>query len=76
MQMTRNGQGQGHGDRSAEPPGGQGLALAAYAACATSLPYAAVSFYWAVGGTAGLDTLGGSLEELGRARDPRVVGLT
>jgi hypothetical protein len=33
------------------------------------------SFYWALGGTAGLDTVGGTLEELARAREPRALAL-
>jgi Protein of unknown function (DUF3995) len=33
------------------------------------------SFYWALGGTAGLDTVGGTLEDLARARDPRGIAL-
>jgi hypothetical protein len=57
------------GTRSREP------AWAAYAAGALALASAAVSFYWVLGGTAGVDTLGGTLEELVRARDPRVVAL-
>ena len=48
---------------------------AAYAACALALLSAVPSFYWALGGTAGLDTLGGTIEELGRAHDPRGVAL-
>lgn len=48
---------------------------AGYAACVLALLYAAVSFYWAAGGTAGLGTLGGQLEELGRARDPGIIAL-
>ena len=48
---------------------------AAYAACALALLSAVPSFYWALGGTAGLDTVGGTIEELGRARDPRGVAL-
>ena len=48
---------------------------AAYAACALALLSAVPSFYWALGGTAGLDTVGGTLEELARARDPRGVAL-
>ena len=47
----------------------------AYGACVVALLYAAVSFYWAVGGTAGIGTLGGRLEELGRAGDPAVLWL-
>jgi hypothetical protein len=52
------------------------LALTAYAACVVAALYAAVSFYWALGGTAGLDTLGGSLEELASKGDPTVLSLT
>ena len=48
---------------------------AGYAACAWTFVFAAISFYWAAGGTAGLDTIGDGLEELGRARDPGVVAL-
>ena len=48
---------------------------AAYGACALALAYAAVSFYWAAGGTAGLSTIGGKLEEMARARDPGLLAL-
>jgi hypothetical protein len=48
---------------------------AAYAACVVALLYAGVSFYWAFGGTAGIGTLGGRLEELGRSGDPAVLWL-
>jgi Protein of unknown function (DUF3995) len=50
-------------------------AWAAYAACVLALLYAVPSFYWALGGTAGLDTVGGAIEELGRTRDPAGVAL-
>ena len=50
------------------PP--QAASRAAYAAAAAALAFAAVSLYWALGGTAGLDTLGGQIEELARAGDP------
>jgi hypothetical protein len=33
------------------------------------------SFYWALGGTAGLDTVGGAIEELAHTRDPAGVAL-
>lgn len=36
---------------------------------------AAVSLYWAAGGTAGLDTIGGSVEELALVRNPQFVAL-
>jgi hypothetical protein len=48
---------------------------AAYAACALALLYAVPSFYWALGGTAGLDTVGGSIEELARRGDPAGVAV-
>jgi Protein of unknown function (DUF3995) len=53
----------------------QGPTWAAYAACAAALLYALVSFYWVLGGTAGIDTLGGSLEQRARAGDPGVLWL-
>ncbi len=46
---------------------------AGYLACGCALLYALVSFYWAAGGTAGLDTVGGSIEEMGRAHDARGI---
>jgi hypothetical protein len=55
--------------------GSRATAWAAYAACALALLYAVPSFYWALGGTAGLDTVGGAIEELGRSRDPAGVAL-
>ena len=48
---------------------------AAYAACGLALLSAVPSCHWALGGTAGLDTLGGRIEELARARDPMGVAL-
>ena len=48
---------------------------AAYAVCALAFLHAAVSFYWAAGGTAGLSTIGGDLEELGRSREPALISL-
>jgi Protein of unknown function (DUF3995) len=50
-------------------------AWAAYAACALALLSAIPSFYWAAGGTSGLDTVGGAIEALARARDPAGVAL-
>lgn len=63
---------QWHHGPMAAPSDGRALPLAAYAACVVAALYAAVSFYWALGGTAGIDTLGGELEELARAGDPVV----
>jgi hypothetical protein len=54
---------------------GRGWGWAAYAACGVALAYAVVSFYWAFGGTAGVGTLGGRLEELARSDDPVVLWL-
>src|SRR5215218_9732206 len=59
----------------APPTRSPATAWAAYAACALALLYAVPSFYWALGGTAGLDTVGGAIEELGRSRDPAGVAL-
>lgn len=42
---------------------------AGYVACLWGLVFASISFYWGLGGTQGLDTLGGSLERLARAHD-------
>lgn len=55
--------------------GSRGRAWAAYAAGALAFLHATVSFYWAAGGTAGLSTIGGTLEELGRAREPAMIAL-
>jgi hypothetical protein len=48
---------------------------AAYAACAWVCVFAAMSFYWAAGGSLGADTIGGSIQRLGQARDPGFVAL-
>lgn len=47
--------------------------LAGYAACAWALIFAAASFYWAAGGTAGAETIGPALTSLALARDPEFV---
>jgi hypothetical protein len=57
------------------PPMRSHASWAAYGACALALLHAVPSFYWALGGTAGLDTVGGGIEELGRTRDPTGVVL-
>jgi hypothetical protein len=53
-------------------PVAQGLRLA-QAACGAGLAYAAVSMYWALGGTWLLDTVGGTLEQDGRAGNPGII---
>jgi hypothetical protein len=42
---------------------------AGYVACGWGVAFAAISFYWGLGGTLGLDTLGGSLQRLALAHD-------
>jgi hypothetical protein len=37
------------------------------------LAFAAISFYWGLGGTLGLDTLGGSIESLAQAHDRTIL---
>ena len=63
----------GRADRRSDRP--RTAAWAAYAACALALLSAVASFYWALGGTVGLDTVGGAIEELARTRDPAGVAL-
>jgi hypothetical protein len=46
---------------------------AAYVACLWGLAFATISFYWGIGGTHGLNTLGGSLESLARAHDRTIL---
>jgi hypothetical protein len=48
---------------------------AAYAAAAWALLFAAMSFYWALGGTVGLDTLGVEIERDARARESDTIAL-
>jgi hypothetical protein len=45
----------------------------AYAAAAWAFLFAALSLYWAAGGTAAIETVGGEVERLGRERDPEFV---
>jgi Protein of unknown function (DUF3995) len=59
----------------APPTRSRTTAWAAYAACALAWLYAVPSFYWTLGGTAGLDTVGGAIEELARTRDPAGIAL-
>ena len=53
-------------------PAAKGSRLA-QAACGAGLAYAAVSVYWALGGTWLLDTVGGTLEQQGRAGNPGII---
>lgn len=47
--------------------------VAASIAASLGTAHAAVSAYWAIGGTALLDTIGGDIERWGRERSPAVV---
>ncbi len=51
------------------------MAWAGYAACAWAFVFAAMSFYWAAGGTAGADTIGPTIKELALAREPWFVAV-
>lgn len=53
-------------------PAAPGLRLA-QAACAVGLAYAAISVYWAAGGTWLLDTVGGTLGQQGRAGNLGII---
>lgn len=57
------------GDR---PKPGTGWAVAAFVVGAL---FAVVSLYWAVGGSALLDTVGGALEAQGRAGNPALIAV-
>jgi hypothetical protein len=48
---------------------------AAYAACVWALLFAAMSLYWAAGGTAGADTIGDAITGPVLARDPAFVAI-
>src|SRR5690606_40455073 len=48
----------------------------AYAAAAWAFVFAAMSFYWAVGGLFGVATLGDGMRGLALARYPEMIGIT
>lgn len=48
----------------------------AYGAAGVAFAFAAVSAYWGLGGSLGVDTLGGRIEALARAHDPGLLALT
>jgi len=50
-------------------------AWAAYAACAWAFAFAALSFYWAAGGTAGAETIGEAVTKPVLAREPGWIAL-
>jgi hypothetical protein len=49
------------------------LVWAGYAACAWGLVFGGISFYWGLGGQLGVDTLGGTLEQMARSRDAAII---
>jgi hypothetical protein len=51
------------------------LVVSAYGAFLLALLFALVSFYWAVGGKWGLDTLGGSLEKFAKSASPGAMAV-
>jgi hypothetical protein len=53
-------------------PAAKGLRLA-QAACGVGLAYAAVSVYWALGGTWLLDTVAGTVAQQGRTGNPGII---
>jgi hypothetical protein len=63
--------GSGHGSRAPSAPGIRPAAWAGYAAAAWAFAFAALSFYWAAGGTAGGETIGPAITDLGH--DPVFV---
>lgn len=58
-------------DPAASPTPGR--SWPAYAAAWVAFAFAAVSLYWGAGGTVGIGTLGGHIEEMALARDPVMV---
>ncbi len=55
------------------PPAARSNEWPGYLACVWGLAFAAISFYWGSGGTLGFDTIGGSIESMGRAHDPIIL---
>lgn len=65
----------GHVARAAPDVRPWPTAWAAYAAGAWAFAFAALSFYWAAGGTAGADTIGDIIKGRPLARDPGFVAI-
>ncbi|MFJ1747313.1 DUF3995 domain-containing protein [Streptomyces sp. NPDC088116] len=62
------------GPPPAGPPG-RSVAWAGYSAAVLAGAFGLVSFYWAAGGTVGLDTLGGKIQEMAGHRDPGFIAV-
>jgi hypothetical protein len=54
---------------------GSSLRWAGFTAFVLGIISATISLYWTLGGTLGLDTIGGEIEEAGRARNPTLIAL-
>jgi hypothetical protein len=52
------------------------LVWAGYAACAWGLVFGGISFYWALGGTLGADTVGSSVEQMATAHGHAALWIT
>jgi hypothetical protein len=68
----------GEGERRATellPEHSGATRLVAYMAAAWAFVFAAMSFYWAAGGTAGASTLGETITRAGREREPLFVAI-
>src|SRR6266542_2164164 len=61
--------------RAAGPAAAHGANRAVYAAAAWALVFAAMSFYWAAGGSLGSSTMSDTIVEPARAREPQFVAL-
>jgi glucan phosphoethanolaminetransferase (alkaline phosphatase superfamily) len=61
--------------RPARPAASQASRTAVYAAAAWALVFAAMSFYWAAGGSIGSSTMSDTIVEPARAREPQFVAL-
>jgi hypothetical protein len=68
-------EGRGEGARASSSKRSRPTGWAGYAACAWAFVFAALSFYWAAGGTAGTATIGPAIAQPVLARDPTWVAL-
>ncbi len=62
-------------DRAPDNTGRAAPRWPGYAAASAAFAFAAVSFYWGLGGTAGVSSLGGSIEQRALAHDPLIIAL-
>ena len=71
--MTRPARTLMQGDRHHVSSTLRSTTWAGYAACVWALSFAAISFYWAAGGTAGSDTIGPTITNM--AHDPAFIAV-